>query len=94
MLILDGELYSLIKKDEILTPISEISEIGAERSEDGYCVRLYDTSLPQKYSLFAKMPEDTVLCYRKSVLLQQVASKNDSSAYEYQRSVFKKIIEQ
>ena len=94
MLILDGELYSLIKKDEILTPISEISDIGAERSEDGYCVRLYDTSLPQKYSLFAKMPEDTVLCYRKSVLLQQVASKNDSSAYEYQRSVFKKIIEQ
>ena len=94
MLILDEELYSLIKKDEILTPISEISEIGAERSDDGYCVRLYDTALPQKYSLFANMPEDTVLCFRTKVLLQQVASKNDSSAYDYQRSIFKKIIEQ
>ena len=94
MLILDGELYSLIQKEEILTPLSEISEIGAEKSTDGYCVRLYDTSLPQKYTLFSKMPEDTVICYRKRILLQKAASKNNTEAYEYQKSIFKKMIEQ
>ncbi len=94
MLILDGELYTMIQKDEILTPIAEISNIGSQKSSDGYCVRLCDTSLPQKYSLFAKMPDDTVLCYRKKVLIQNVASKNNYSAYEYQKSIFKKIIEQ
>ena len=94
MLILDGELYSLIQKDEILTPIADISDIGGEKSPDGYCVRLYDTTLPQKYSLFSKMPDDTVICFRKKVLLQKAASKNHETAYDYQKSIFKKIIEQ
>ena len=94
MLIVDSELYSLIRKDEILTPISEISEIMTDSSSDGYSVRLYDTTLPDKYSIFAKMPEDTLLCFRKNVLMQNLASNKSVQFYEYQKSIFKKIIEQ
>ena len=92
MLIVDRELYSYIDKDEILLPMSEISENANEMSEDGYCVKLSDTSLPQKYSIFASMPENTVLCFRKQVLMQNLASKNNAENYKYQLSVFKNMI--
>ncbi len=94
MLIVDGELYSLIRKDEILTPVSDISEKAASISADGYSIRLYDTSLPEKYAVFSKMPEDTVLCYRKNVLMQNLASSKSAESYEYQKNVFKKMVEQ
>ena len=94
MLIVDGELYSLIRKDEILTPISDISEKMTNASSDGYSVRLRDTSLPDKYSIFAEMPEDTILCFRKNVLMQNLASKKSAESYEYQKSIFRKMIEQ
>jgi hypothetical protein len=94
MLIVDGELYSMIRKDEILTSISDISENAASKSDDGFSIKLYDTSLPEKYSVFSKMPEDTRLCFRKNVLMQNLASKKSTESYEYQKSIFKKMIEQ
>ena len=94
MLIIDSELYSLIRKSEILTPISDISSSANEKSPDGYSVRLYDTSLPDQYAIFKKMPEDTLLCFRKNVLMQSLANKNHKSSYEYQKSIFKSFIEQ
>ena len=94
ILILDSELYSRIKKDEVITPISEISSNTVALSPDGYCIKLHDTSLPDKYAIFSQMPKDTVLCFRKNVLMQNVASKSDTTRYEYEKSVFKKMIEQ
>lgn len=94
ILILDGELYSRIEKDEILTRICDISQSAIDHSPDGYCVRLHDTSLPDKYSIFSDMPEDTVLCFRKNVLLQNAASKNNAQRHEYEKTVFRKLIEQ
>lgn len=94
MLILDSELYSIIKKDEILTPISDISDIANNKSADGYSIKLSDTSLPDKYSIFKEMPEDTILCFRKHVLMQNLAQKNSRDSYDYQKEIFKKIIEQ
>ncbi len=94
MLILDSELYSQIKHDEILKPISEISETAASKSEDGFCIKLTDTSLPTKYSIFEKMGKNTVLCFRKKILIQDLASKNNTEKYQYQLSVFKKMIEE
>lgn len=92
MLILDRELYSFIEKGEILLPMSEVSNEAGAISEDGYCIKLYDTNLPEKYSIFASMPESTVLCFRKQVLMQDLASKNNAQSYKYQLSVFRKII--
>ena len=94
MIIIDPELYSLIKKNEILTPMNDISDIANSKSSDGYCIRLYDTSLPQKYSIFMSMPEDTLLCFRKQVLMQNLSNKNNKESYEYQKNIFKNIIEQ
>ena len=94
MIIVDNELYSMIRKDEILTPISDISSDAKKKSVDGYSIRLYDTSLPDRYAIFKKMPEDTLLCFRKNVLMQSLANKNNKELYEYQKSVFKSIIEQ
>ncbi|MBQ2863561.1 MAG: hypothetical protein IJE84_05230, partial [Clostridia bacterium] len=74
--------------------ISDISSSANEKSPDGYSVRLYDTSLPDQYAIFKKMPEDTLLCFRKNVLMQSLANKNDKSSYEYQKSIFKSFIEQ
>lgn len=93
MLILDSELYSLIEKEELITPIAEISDIAAQSSPDGYCIPLASTSLADKYSIFAEMPEDTVLCFRENVLMQSLASNRNSDEYEFQLSVFKKLIE-
>ena len=93
MLILDRELYSFIEKDEILLPVKDISLTALEISDDGYCIKLYETSLPDKYSVFASMPESTVLCFRKQVLMQDLASKNNTDNYKYQLSVFKSMIE-
>ncbi len=93
MLILDPELYSQIKHEEIIKPMSEISDSAAAKSEDGYCIRLSDTSLPEKYSVFSKMSDDTVLCFREKILMQDLASKNNFEKYNYQLSVFKKMIE-
>ena len=94
MLIVDSELYSSIRKDDILTPLSDISDIAVARSYDEYAIKLYDTSLPDKYAIFKSMPEDTLLCFRKNVLMQSLASKNNKNTYEYQKSIFKNIIEQ
>ena len=93
MLIVDSELYRSISVDEILLPLTEISESMSLKSEDGYCINLYDTTLPEKYAIFAQMPENTVLCFRKRVLMQDLASKNNEQTYEYHKSIFKKIIE-
>ena len=90
MLILDPELYSRIEKKEILTPISDISDVY---SEDGYCVKLSDTDLPKKYKVFSDMPSDTVLCFRKYVLIQSMSAQSSKPQYEYQMSIFKKMIE-
>lgn len=94
MIILDAELYSMIKKDEILTPMSDISDIASQRSVDGYSIKLSDTSLPDKYSVFKEMPDDTVLCFRKNVLMQSLSQKNNKAKYDYQKEIFRKIIEQ
>ncbi len=94
MLILDSELYSRIEKEEILTPISDISSVATEKQYDTYSIKLHDTSLPDKYAIFAEMPEDTVLCFRKKVLMQSLSSKEEANDYEYQKSVFKKMIEE
>ena len=94
MLILDPELYSQIRHEEIIKPMTEISETAAAKSKDGYCIRLGDTSLPDKYPIFEKMGEDTVLCFRKKVLMQDLAQKNNEEKYNYQLSVFKKMIEE
>lgn len=93
MIIVDSELYSMIRKEEILTPISDIS-INTSNTYDEYAVRLYDTSLPDKYAVFKNMPEDTLLCFRKNVLIQSIANNNNKDLYEYQMNVFKKMIEQ
>ena len=90
MLIVDPELYSKIEKEEILTPISEISDAA---SVDGYCISLSDTDLAQKYKIFRDMPDDTLLCFRKYILIQSMSKQNSKEEYEYQKSVFKKIIE-
>lgn len=90
MLIVDPELYSKIEKEEILTPISEISDAA---SVDGYCIRLSDTDLAHKYKIFRDMPDDTLLCFRKYILIQSMSKQNSKEEYEYQKSVFKKIIE-
>ncbi len=93
MLILDSELYSLINKEDLLTPISDISMQSSALSSDGYSINLSDTDLKDKYSIFKSLPQDTVLCFRKNVLMQKLSSGNDRSSYNYQKNIFKKIIE-
>ena len=92
-IIIDSELYSSIRKSDILTPISEITD-NINNTYDEYSIKLYDTSLPNKYAIFKNMPEDTLLCFRKNVLMQNLANKNSKANYEYQINIFKKIIEQ
>ena len=94
MLILDSELYSLIDKEKLLTPLSEISEDASGKSGDGYSLKLSQTKLCEKYKIFSEMPEDTVVCFRKNVLLQNLASANNKRSYEYHMDVFRRIIEQ
>ncbi len=94
MMILDPELYSQIKHDEILKPLSEISQKAAEKSSDGYSIRLGDTSLIDKYDIFKEMGEDTVLCFRRQILIQDLSDRHNSEKYSYQLSIFKKMIEE
>ena len=94
MLILDSELYSRIDKEKLICPLSDISNIAQEKSKDGYCLNLSDTKLREKYKIFAEMPDDTVLCFRKNVLMQNLASANNKQTYEYHKDVFKMIIEE
>ena len=93
MIVLDPELYSMIDSEKLLTPLAEISDKCADASFDGYAIHLYDTSLPSKYKVFSEMPEDTVICFRKNVLIQNLSSKNNKETYNYHTYIFKKIIE-
>lgn len=91
--LLDPYWYELLLNAGGLVPLSEVLGDSPDVLQDEYSVKLHDLAFGQFFSVFDKLPEDTVLCFRRMSTAsgftgRDAAEENYERAKEMLRDIF------
>lgn len=81
MMILDPELYDAARENDALFEIKALFDGTPDgTTDDGYGIRLFDSRLVKEHaSSFNVLPEDSIICFKKTTHAQLVLGKSDQS---------------
>ncbi|MBQ8174086.1 MAG: hypothetical protein IJ009_01650 [Clostridia bacterium] len=85
--LVDPSVFATMKKSDFLIPLTEFADNLPENDFDDLGVYLSDTAFGQYAKGVQKMPEDTILCFRRVGILNE-----DKQLSEYHRDMMKKIL--
>ena len=89
VLLLDPWLYEQLKKEDRLRPLSELGEDLADRSADGYGIRLGDTEQYKSFGVYQVLPEDTVVCLMRPYV---IGRSSKAEAYQFEVDTFLSLV--
>lgn len=93
MMILDPELYATAEANGALYPIKEV--FGRDMpgtNSTGYGMVLKDSGLSVRYSAFAALPENSIICFKKVThAMTLIGKSSDQKEHIFQLEVAKEI---
>lgn len=91
---LDPSKYEQVRKQDGFLPLVEALGYKPDIAFDDYGMYLKDTAIGQYFELFAKFPEDTILCIRRvSTASVFTGVKKAQEKYAYHLDFFKRLVE-
>ncbi len=93
LLLLDPHWYDLLRKQDLIVPLSEVEGIGGtgleKLSPDGYSYKLSDTPFAGYFTAIGVFPDDTVVCLRRMSAASAFIGKSEA---ETQLALAKNIL--
>lgn len=88
--LLDPSLYGDLKSSDRLMKLSDVLGYLPEGALDEYGIMLGDTVLYSSYGVMEKLPEDTVVCILRPLV---VGKSSKEKLYAYEKDMFAAIVE-
>ena len=94
VMLISPELFEEVKKEGGFVPLSEVLGSTPNEAVDEYGIRFRDTKFAKYYSVFDKLPENTVLCLRKTSQATGIfnSKKSAEKTYENNKNFFVEIM--
>lgn len=89
--LMDPYVYNMYFMQNAFVPLKEVLGEKPAYARDDYSVKLADTPFGQYFEALKALPEDTVLCFRKSAVFAGGSKKEAQAQYAFDRSVFQAI---
>ena len=91
--LVDEYVYNIYRSQDAFVPLEELLGYTPEYARDKCSVYLKDTPFGQYFDALQVLPEDTILCLRKSAVFSDKSKKKANEQYAYDQKLFKAIIE-
>ncbi len=88
--LIDPSLFEALKENNRILELSEVLGYTPENSIDNYGLRLGDLAIYDEYSVLKKLPEDTVVCILRSLV---VGKSSKPKLYAQEMDMFSAIVE-
>lgn len=79
--LMDDYMYQKYKAENAFRPLSEVLDVVPEEAIDEYSIYLADTPFGSYYGACKALPADTILCLRKSSVMNSGLSQKEAKAY-------------
>ena len=90
--LLSPEMYALDYEAGMYMTLSELG-ISSEIAVDDTAIRFKDTDFAQFFTVFQKVPDDTLICFRRMNVASKAKGKKEQQKYNDQIELFKSILE-
>lgn len=90
--LLSPEMYALDYEAGMYMTLAELG-ISSEYAVDDTAIRFKDTDFAEFFTVFQKMPDDTLICFRRMNVASKTKGKKEQKKYDDQIDLFKSILE-
>ena len=90
---MDEYVYNLYRSQGAFLALDEVLGYTPEYARDNTSVYLKDTPFAQYFDALDALPEDTILCVRKSAVFSDKSKKKANEQYAFELDLFRAIIE-
>lgn len=91
--LVDEYVYNIYYSQGAFLSLEEVLGYVPEYARDNCSVYLKDTPFGEYFDALKALPEDTVLCIRKSAVFSDKSKKKANKQYAFDQALFKAIIE-
>lgn len=91
--LVDEYVYNIYRRQDAFIRLEEVLGYVPEYARDDYSVYLMDTPFGEYFDACKALPEDTVLCIRKTAVFSDKSKKKANAQYAFDQALFKAIIE-
>lgn len=91
--LVDEYVYNIYRSQNAFLPLEELLGYKPEYARDNCSVYLKDTPFGQYFDALNALPEDTILCVRKSAVFSDKSKKKANEQYAFDQKLFAAIIE-
>ena len=91
--LVDEYVYNIYRSQDAFVKLEELLGYKPEYARDNCSVYLKDTPFGQYFDALDALPEDTILCVRKSAVFSDKSKKKANEQYAFEQKLFCAIIE-
>ena len=91
--LLDEYVYNIYRSQDAFLPLEDVLGYKPEYARDNTSVYLKDTPFAQYFDALDVLPDDTILCIRKSAVFTDKSKKKANEQYAFEQDLFRAIIE-
>lgn len=91
--LVDEYVYNIYRSQDAFLPLEELLGYKPEYARDNASVYLKDTPFAEYFDALDVLPEDTILCIRKSAVFSDKSKKKANEQYAFEQELFRAIIE-
>ena len=91
--LVDEYVYKIYRSQDAFLPLEEVLGYKPEYARDNCSVYLKDTPFGQYFDALKALPEDTILCVRKSAVFSDKSKKQANEQYAFDKKLFGAIFE-
>lgn len=91
--LMDEYVYNIYRSQDAFISLEEVLGYKPEYARDNTSVYLKDTPFAQYFDALDVLPEDTILCIRKTAVFSDKSKKKANAQYAFEQDFFRSIIE-